>query len=250
MSAPSPSSPSRALVLRAVVFGLAAGALACAASPEQSAEAERQSAPPPSDIPSEPSAEPMDAPAEAAAAEESAPGLDDFERRLASNRAELSRLGVRFADPDPDPDAAAAADAEPESELDLDAAEELEAAPSPSAGGGSPAKPSTKSKSKSTSTSSKGKGKGSSGRASASPDAKEAPEQAKAVQGPPIATELEDAAGRCESICSLGQVTCELSDSICALAERHTDEDDYQSACERAVGDCQVAKEACDGCED
>ncbi len=54
--------------------------------------------------------------------------------------------------------------------------------------------------------------------------------------------------GRCASICDLGQVTCGLSDSICELAERHQDEDDYRAACERAVSDCDVAEDACHVC--
>lgn len=75
--------------------------------------------------------------------------------------------------------------------------------------------------------------------------------ESKAAQGPPAETETrERAAARCESICELGVVTCELSNSICELAERHPDEDDYEAACERAQSDCTVAKDACDGCDD
>lgn len=72
------------------------------------------------------------------------------------------------------------------------------------------------------------------------------PDPAKSIQSPPRPN--EQAEERCPLICSLADNTCELNDEICELAERHTDDDAYSVACERASDDCQQAREACLEC--
>lgn len=77
-------------------------------------------------------------------------------------------------------------------------------------------------------------------------DARPRPEEAKAA--PPSSTHELDPATRCQQVCDLAAISCGLGDEICELADRHRDEQDYTSACERANLDCEAAKEACDAC--
>ncbi len=74
-------------------------------------------------------------------------------------------------------------------------------------------------------------------------------EPAKSVQGRPtdqLAKQVQE--DRCPRICSLSGSTCELTEEICELADRHTDDDTYSMACERANNDCKQAQEACLEC--
>jgi hypothetical protein len=72
------------------------------------------------------------------------------------------------------------------------------------------------------------------------------PDEAKAA--PPSPSIDLDPEQRCEQVCDLAAISCGLGDQICELADRHPDETNYASACERANVDCEVAKEACDAC--
>jgi hypothetical protein len=76
-----------------------------------------------------------------------------------------------------------------------------------------------------------------------------APKPAKASPAPTGVPDPDSGAvGRCQQICDLSGISCTLGDQICELAQRHPEEDDYVAACERAVADCDAAKEACDVC--
>jgi hypothetical protein len=57
-----------------------------------------------------------------------------------------------------------------------------------------------------------------------------------------------DAKDLCGDLCSLSESICTLEVRICSLAESHANDSLYADACERAVEDCDVAGEACDGC--
>ncbi|HVH98362.1 MAG TPA: hypothetical protein VM869_06620 [Enhygromyxa sp.] len=72
------------------------------------------------------------------------------------------------------------------------------------------------------------------------------PDEAKAAP-PSIANQL-DPQQRCQQVCDLAEISCGLYYQICELADRHPDELDYASACERANADCEAANEACDAC--
>jgi hypothetical protein len=52
----------------------------------------------------------------------------------------------------------------------------------------------------------------------------------------------------CTDLCSLSESICALEVRICSLAEEHANDATYADACERAVEDCEVAGQACDGC--
>lgn len=52
----------------------------------------------------------------------------------------------------------------------------------------------------------------------------------------------------CGDLCSLSDSICTLEKRICSLAEQHPSDAIYADACERAVEDCDVADEACEGC--
>ncbi|MCA9701350.1 MAG: hypothetical protein KC431_27755, partial [Myxococcales bacterium] len=215
--------------------------------------------------------------------EEASDELADYQRELADNRAELAKLGVRF---EAAPTETVVSEDEqtktPSKERDDGVRPSKDSKKGQSLGGGSggasgssssvapkpqPVAPGANPGTATTGTkqnkpkpkpgtSKSGKDKSGSKREDKSVDQTvgdldgPVPDEAKAVQGPPTGTTpMPDAAQRCESICSLGQVTCELREQICELAERHPDEEDYQSACDRAVSDCEIAKEACDGCD-
>lgn len=53
---------------------------------------------------------------------------------------------------------------------------------------------------------------------------------------------------RCEMICDLAGMTCELEAKICRLAADHPGEARYENACARATADCDVAEAACREC--
>lgn len=53
---------------------------------------------------------------------------------------------------------------------------------------------------------------------------------------------------RCEMICELAGMTCELEAKICRLAADHPGEPRYENACARATADCDVAEAACRAC--
>lgn len=53
---------------------------------------------------------------------------------------------------------------------------------------------------------------------------------------------------KCESLCDLATAVCGLKDRICGLASVHSNEHEYEVACERAERDCGRASEACDDC--
>ena len=63
------------------------------------------------------------------------------------------------------------------------------------------------------------------------------------------ATPATDESNRCENICNLADAICDLKDQVCDLATRHPDDPRYGKVCERATEDCQVATEACEGCD-
>jgi hypothetical protein len=72
------------------------------------------------------------------------------------------------------------------------------------------------------------------------------PDEAKATQ--PVPNNQLDPQARCQQVCDLAAISCGLGDEICELADRHPNDGEYTSACERANADCEVAKEACDAC--
>lgn len=193
------------------------------------------------------------APEAAAPAEEDAdPSLDELQRELAANNAKLRELGVVLS-----------------AEQQIPTPEPVEtgvSTPKDSGGGGSKAgssmtppggKPSSKPEKFDQSKPEKkqprrDKDKSASG-AKPQDDAQldldddgSRPEPAKAAP-PSLSNELNPEQ-RCQQVCDLAAISCGLGDQICELADRHPDELDYASACERANGDCDAAKEACDAC--
>jgi len=174
----------------------------------------------------------MDAAPEAAAPEAAAPApveslesaeespapptVAELERALATNNAKLRELGVSL--------------------------------PATARGGVAPTKPEP-------SRLSDGVGsKGGAGGKASPPPAKDRDVAEQPRPGPAKSTPVAprtgqlDAGERCEQICDLAEISCGLGDQICELADRHTQEPEYLSACERAAGDCDAAKEACDAC--
>lgn len=53
----------------------------------------------------------------------------------------------------------------------------------------------------------------------------------------------------CGRICSLADVSCDLSDRICVLAARHTGDARYEDACWNAQRQCEAATDACGDCD-
>lgn len=224
-------------------FGIASLGLACAKAPEQSAPADA-AAPASAELEQEleaPAAEP--APAEEREAEAAAPGLEQLQRELAGKSSRLRALGVEM--PTRIKEGADAAPSEPAREESLEPPvttkkeqrkRKGKGKKNNEAGGGKPSKqPSAK---------------------PAGPDRLDdiaggggvAPDEAKSVRLSPEGEPEE--ASACAQICALSQGTCELRGAICELAERHDDEPDYSSACERAEQDCVVAEEACRACSE
>ena len=88
-------------------------------------------------------------------------------------------------------------------------------------------------------------------------EAEEAPAEEEAVAGLDEVDEAAPAAQkrgvlegreRCEMICDLAGMTCELEAKICRLAADHPGEARYENACARATADCDVAEAACREC--
>jgi hypothetical protein len=52
----------------------------------------------------------------------------------------------------------------------------------------------------------------------------------------------------CSKVCELQAAICSLEERICSMAEAHPEDDRYANACERASGDCKVARRACRSC--
>jgi hypothetical protein len=53
----------------------------------------------------------------------------------------------------------------------------------------------------------------------------------------------------CEKVCELQGAICGLQERICDLASAHPEDDRYARACQRASGDCRVARQACSACD-
>lgn len=218
----------------------------------------------------------VDAPAEPTMEAEAAPGdsgeldLAAYQRELAANEARLRELGVMLP---PDVNTLAGGDAAPapvenakESKRDKPSRNDRKSAGS---GAGGLVSPSTRPGTAPSAdvggaksvqgdrSEDKGRGKGkdkdSKKKAEDADDGfappPPAPDPAKAAPLTPNQSPELDAATRCQQVCELGQITCELSVQICELADRHAGEDDYLNACERASEDCTAAQEACDACE-
>lgn len=57
-----------------------------------------------------------------------------------------------------------------------------------------------------------------------------------------------ESADRCDRICDLADVTCDLEAQVCALAARHAHDIRYEGACERAELQCDAAGRECQLC--
>jgi hypothetical protein len=194
--------------------------------------------------------------ADAPAADAPSPGFDEIQRALAANNAKLRALGVRV--PTVEQAEGAVRDKPKDTATGAGPATERKpAAPSGGAAGGSGT--STSSQSKSVPGASppaeprRDKKDDSAKRKSGEPkgslaDSDDAEAPAKATPIGRTDPNLDAAAGRCQQICDLSGISCGLGEQICELAERHPEEDDYVAACERAIEDCDAAKEACDVC--
>lgn len=238
----------RIVLAPALAFGLALG---CAAQQDEAmsregVEDEARFA----EAPAEPSATPT---AEAAKSEdEPAPAparelqnLGDVERELAANEAKLRALGVKLRAGGADEDEAGEERKTESTSTRRDRKDGPKKKPS-SQGAPQPTAPGD-----SAPAGGGGSGKGTMPKqdsiAGGALDDVTQPDAAKATPLSPN-SQQQDAATRCMSICDLSQITCELSAQVCELAERHTEEEDYRAACERAAQDCDVAQEACNEC--
>jgi hypothetical protein len=230
------SSMRRSAALTACLLGLVSG---CAAQYEEAsrneappASAELEFAEPMQDV----EAAPEEAPA-AGALEEAPASFEDLQRELASNNAKLRALGVALPVEQPDP-----------AKSKETSGSGVGGTISPVPGGQPSAKPS-KAEREPDEKPRRDKDKGG---AKPKDDSKldlddgVRPEEAKAA---PLSPNHElDPEARCQQVCDLSAISCGLGDQICELADRHPDELDYVSACERANADCEAAKEACDAC--
>ncbi|MFP2960235.1 hypothetical protein ACLEPN_21025 [Myxococcus sp. 1LA] len=54
--------------------------------------------------------------------------------------------------------------------------------------------------------------------------------------------------GTCADRCALGNQTCELAETLCALVERHPDRDDLPPRCAQGQEQCASARTACSRC--
>lgn len=52
----------------------------------------------------------------------------------------------------------------------------------------------------------------------------------------------------CADRCSVGTQTCELTESLCALVERHPDRDDLPPRCAQGQEQCATARNVCARC--
>lgn len=75
-----------------------------------------------------------------------------------------------------------------------------------------------------------------------------APTEAAEVRSPSQDRTPRRERNRCAEVCGISTSICDLRVQICGLAERHPDEPRYHQVCERASGDCESAREACDAC--
>lgn len=78
--------------------------------------------------------------------------------------------------------------------------------------------------------------------------AEEAPAPAPTANQVDTTEPARDSRQYCGDLCSLSESICTLEVRICSLAESHANDSVYADACERAVEDCEVAGQACDGC--
>lgn len=78
----------------------------------------------------------------------------------------------------------------------------------------------------------------------------EAPAPSEAHTAPPPSGPARQPPGQdaCADVCSLSESICTLEVRICSLSESHGDDPVYIDACERAIEDCDVAGDACNGC--
>lgn len=53
----------------------------------------------------------------------------------------------------------------------------------------------------------------------------------------------------CKKACELTETICALADNICEMKTRHPGEERYELACERGQADCKFGRKACGGCE-
>jgi hypothetical protein len=220
------------------------------------------------DVPSPREAEPgLEAEATTPEAATSVPprDLDQLERELAANEEKLRQLGVAivatgsFADGEGSPTDTPAKDVDevrPDSPTPdpkpTQAPDGSSRTPDRKTGKAGGSKPNSKKEDKSkTATIPGGAGATGTKLIGELDDGDATPEPAKSIQAPPTTEKpTEQAEDRCPLICSLADSTCGLTDEICELAERHPDDDAYSIACERASGDCSLAREACLECVD
>ncbi|HLT38973.1 MAG TPA: hypothetical protein VK034_21965 [Enhygromyxa sp.] len=206
-----------------------------AAKPEYDAPLEEQ-------VAAEPAAEPADD------AEAGPRSLADIERELAANNAKLIDLGVELPGSRPaDPKGGDTTG----TKSTVTGTTGRSVSPSPA-----PDKPSTKPSGKPGKLEGEAKPskRDKAGGKSKSKDELDSelgdgarPDAAKSAPRSPNDGGL-DAAARCQLVCDLAAISCGLGDQICELADRHPDDPEYASACERANADCDAAKGACDAC--
>lgn len=154
--------------------------------------------------------------------------VDQIERELANNRADLEAAGVWV--PEPAPAASTPADATEPPPTDPGAdtpPPEPVAAPEEDEPTAEPT----------------------------SADAVDAPElgQSASRRSPRSRVDREsrrEATTRCDRICDLAGVTCDLQDQICSLTARHAHEVRYQAACARAELQCEASERECELCSE
>lgn len=83
-------------------------------------------------------------------------------------------------------------------------------------------------------------------------DGQSAPAEEAPATSPATTAQIDaparDEQNYCSDLCSLSESICTLEVRICSLAESHSNDAIYADACERAIEDCEVAGQACDGC--
>ncbi len=204
-------------------------------------------------------------PVEASAAadeREEPPSLDELERELAANNAKLRELGalpvepVELEDQEEAPEGGDASGSKGASTKTSSGSGTAGSSAAPAPGGQPKRTKADRNADKKRSRPSKSANHAAGKAESKAKDTVDgtlheppSPEPAKATPlAPNDAARDQDAALRCQQICDLAAISCDLGAQICELAERHSEEEDYASACERANLDCDAAKEACDVC--
>lgn len=227
----------RSVALAGSLLVLASG---CATQHEEAARSEPASEHEHEELAAEPAALEASAPAEAEDA--AARSFEQLQQELAVNHAKLRELGVvldhQLAEPEPELGGASESQAKPSGKASS-AGPKVAPAPGSKPSADKPAKSEKKLDNKQKRDATRGKSKD-------ELDEDFGPEAAKAAS--PSASNELDPQARCQTICDLAAISCGLGDEICELADRHPDEPEYASACERANGDCEAAKEACDAC--